>query len=122
MAGEGKGRQGISRRDFARVAATAAAAGALAPAAAASAIKPSEEQAAQGPQLTGASRDEAEARYAELIRRWGSRLSAEQKTDVHRLVMAQQKTLETVRGFALTNANEPALILHPRIPGEEKAE
>jgi hypothetical protein len=101
---------GISRRGFAGSALAAAA----------SAVLPATGQAAteEPPKtdLPPASAAEAEAAYAAILRAHGTRLSQQQKTDVHRLVVQNQKAFDTLRGFALDNADEPATILNPNYP------
>ena len=49
-----------------------------------------------------------EARYAEVMRKYGSRLSEEQKKDVHKALLSQQQSLEQIRAFPLENWDEPA--------------
>lgn len=117
---------GISRRDFARRAALAAAAVAAAPRellarpeaepgsrvrlspADSGALSPQE---SPGPQLSAESRAEVEAKIQEIFRRHGSRLSEEQKKDIRRLVTEGQKPLENLRAYALENGDEPATVL-----------
>jgi hypothetical protein len=104
----------ISRRDFAVSAALATAAIAAVPTdllaqdkTAAEAAKP---ESQQPPKLSAASQAEVEARYAEVLRKYGSRLSDEQKKDVHRLLVSQQQGLDQIRAFPLENWDEPAAI------------
>lgn len=86
--------QFVNRRRFlGGLAATAAAA---APAAAAE---------PPAPQLS----PETEAQFQAVLARHGKRLSAEQKEAVRRALADQAKAVEAVRGFPLTDADEPAL-------------
>jgi ABC-type sugar transport system ATPase subunit len=62
--------------------------------------------------LSAAAKAEAEANYRVLLEKCGARLNTEQKTDVHRLLMQQQKSIEAVRAFKLENRDEPSLVLH----------
>src|SRR5208337_4579638 len=54
---------------------------------------------------------EGELKYQWIIQRYGSRLSAEEKKDVYRLVMEGQKPLAAFRAFPLENSNMPATVL-----------
>ncbi len=81
-------------------------------------ILPLSQQTPEPPKLSEESRAEVEAKVSAIFRKYGSRLSAEQKTDVRRLVTEAQKSLESLRAFPLDNADEPAtpLKLYPE-PG-----
>ena len=107
-------KQKITRRDFAVSAALAGAAIAVVPAdllaqqkSAAEGAKP---ETPQPPKLSAASQAEMEARYAEVIRKYGSRLSEDQKKDVHKALLSQQQSLEQIRAFPLENWDEPATV------------
>ena len=104
----------ISRRDFAVSAALATAAIAAAPTDVLAQEKPAAEaakpEATQPPKLSAASQAEVEARYAELLRKYGTRLSEEQKKDVHKSLVSQQQSLDQIRAFPLENWDEPATI------------
>ena len=104
----------ISRRDFAVSAALASAAIAAVPTGmlaqekgAAEAAKP---EAPQPPKLSPASQAEVEERYAAILRKYGSRLSDEQKKDVHKSLISQQQGLDQIRAFPLENWDEPATV------------
>ena len=107
----------ISRRDFAVSAALATAAIAAAPADLLAQEKPASEAAKpetpQPPKLSAASQAEVEERYAAILRKFGSRLSEEQKRDVHKALVSQQQGLDQVRAFPLENSDEPATIFNP---------
>ena len=104
----------ISRRDFAVSAALATAAIAAVPTdllaqekSVAEAAKP---ETPQPPKLSAASQAEFEARYAEVLRKYGSRLTEEQKKDVHKSLLSQQQSLDQIRAFPLENWDEPATV------------
>lgn len=118
-----KGRESseISRREFARSAAlTAVTAAALPGVAFGQAEKPELKPAPapQGPALPPAAQAEAERAMQAILAKYGDRLSDEQKADVRRLVTAQQRSVETLRAFALENGDGPATVLH--LPGLEE--
>ena len=110
----GPNKQKISRRDFAVSAALATAAIAAVPSdllaqekGTADAAKPA---APQVPKLSAASQAEAEERYAAILRKYGSRLSDEQKRDVQKSLISQQQGLDQIRAFPLENWDEPATV------------
>ena len=105
----------ISRRDFAVSAALATAAAIAVPAdllaqEKSEAAKP---EAPQPPKLSAASQAEVEERYAAILRKYGSRLSEEEKKDVHKSLISQQQGLDLVRGYPLQNSDEPATVFNP---------
>lgn len=105
-----KNRAGISRRGFGRRAAWAAALSALDPAAA----------VAQGrgaqPPLPPKDQAEVDAKFADVVRKYGDRLSEEQKTRVRTVLGRHQRMLMRVREFPLENGDAPAtaLRLYPK--------
>jgi hypothetical protein len=88
----------VSRRDFARGVAVAAATSAV--------PTTNLERVAQNP----ATYPEADAQYESILRQYGSRLSDAEKADIKRLLGENQKGVAPLRAFQLTNADEPALI------------
>jgi hypothetical protein len=118
-------RPGISRREFARRAALASAAGALSPvdtlmpaqSAALSAEAPQQEpqQPADAPKLTPEAQTEAEGRYQAILNEYGYRFTADQKKDLHRLCYAAQPPLDRIRAYAVQNSDAPALYLKPLV-------
>jgi hypothetical protein len=114
----------LSRREFARGSALAAAAAALvgagvAPSSANAQTAPAAPPPVSPPgmpRLKAASAIEAEARYQAILTRRGARLSAAQKTALRRSVFELQLALDALRAFPLENADEPALLLAPRPP------
>ncbi len=121
---------GLSRREFARGATVAAAAMAAIPGGAlttaafattASAVAAGQPEQAAGekPKLSAEGMAEAEARAAEILRRYGDRLDDAQKADIRRLVREAQAPLEALRSFPLENSDEPATMLHLAGPAEQ---
>ena len=105
-------RLNLSRREFTRAAAVAAATTVV------TKPSPSDKRArdagdaqtasSQATQLT----PDAEAQVQVILTRYGKRLSDEQKTDLRRLVAQAQKASATLRSFPLGNSDEPAMIFH----------
>jgi len=58
--------------------------------------------------LTGQARAEVEAKLASLFRKYGDRLSDEQKADIRRIMAETQDGLEKMRAFPLENGDQPA--------------
>jgi hypothetical protein len=102
--------QPVSRRNFGRRAALAAALGALA-------AEPAVPQG-RGPQTPLPASDQAEvdAKYSDVIRKYGERLSEDQKTRVRGVIGRHQRMLLRVRQFPLENGDAPAtaLRLYPK--------
>ena len=111
----------LTRRDFARAAAVAAATAtaAIAPGgealarhvAAAHSTGVADPFASRGDDAASARQAEIDARLADIFRRYGDRLSAEQKTEVRRLVGELQKSLDRLRAYPLGNGDQPATVL-----------
>lgn len=78
-----------------------------APKPAASPETPPETPSELSPQLKA----EGELKYQWVIENYGSRLTDEQKKDIHRLIMESQKPLAAFRAFPLDNADQPATVL-----------
>jgi hypothetical protein len=107
----------LSRRAFARNAAlavtTAAAVPSLlaqqapAPKPSAAPDKPKPAQEALSPEL----QQEGELKFQWIMQRYGNRLSATHKEDIHRLIMEGQKPLAALRAFPVDNGDMPALVL-----------
>ena len=79
--------------------------------------KPATSPAAVQPQtdamakLSPASRAEVEMKVNEIFRKYGSRLSEEQKADIRKVVAEGQEGLERMRKFALENGDQPSNVL-----------
>jgi hypothetical protein len=78
-----------------------------APKPAASPDKPPQSKAVVSPEL----QQEGELKFQWIMQRYGDRLSAAEKQDIHRLVMEGQKPLAALRAFPVDNADMPALVL-----------
>ena len=70
------------------------------------ASNPAPASSASAPPLSPA----AEAQLQAVLRKYGDRLSEEQKADVKRLIAEAQKPAEALRAFPLDNSNEPATV------------
>jgi hypothetical protein len=116
---------GISRREFARRVAGAAAIGpaGLVAASALTAAPPRRQEAAQGPappKLSAAGQAEATGRVEMILGQYAGRFSEAQKADLERLSVLAQPPLERVRAYAVENADGTALYLKPLIEHERK--
>jgi len=115
----------ISRREFARRAGMAAASAVCLPEAIAA--RPS----ALGPQplqqtstkLSPESQAEVEEKVQAILRKYGARLSEDQKAEIRRLVTEGQKPLDALRKFPLQNADQPANVMKifPDTPPVQRA-
>jgi hypothetical protein len=107
----------LSRRDFARTAALAAASAAIAPIhlpAAPVGAERHTDDAGQTPlqsPLSHADQVEVDARVTEILRKRGDRLSPDQKTEIRRLTTELQKSIVRLRAYPLRNGSPPATIL-----------
>jgi hypothetical protein len=107
----------LTRRYFARSAAIAAATAAMAPGIDAGARlgkfsgHADDPDRAAGDDAASARQAEIDARVADVFRRHGDRLSAEQKTEVRRLAGELQKGLDKLRAYPLGNGDQPATVL-----------
>lgn len=103
----------LSRRDFARTAALAAAVAVIPLDLPAQEAPPPPAKPVEEPKpLSPASQAEAEARYQAILRKYGDRFTAAQKAEIRKSVMNGQKGLDALRAYKLDNADEPATILH----------
>ena len=73
------------------------------------------------PKLSDQSRAEVEERYQTILKQYGSRFSAEQKTDLRRLCFLAQPPLEHLRAYTIRNGDSPALYLKPTVEREKKS-
>jgi hypothetical protein len=110
-----KDKTGISRRDFSRVIALAAATAAIPESSLAWPAGNSDGLTATDPNQTPGLSPVAEARVQIIFARYGNRLSDEQKADVKRLIAAAQKPSEDLHSFHLENSDEPAMIYTARM-------
>ena len=58
--------------------------------------------------LTASAQAEVEMKVASIFRKYGDRLSDEQKADIRRIMAESQKGLEEMRAFKLDNGDQPA--------------
>jgi len=64
--------------------------------------------------LSPAAQAEVQAKIASIFRKYGVRLSDEQKADIRRAVAETQDGLEQMRAFALENGDQPAAVFKIR--------
>jgi len=107
----------LSRREFARNAALAAATAAMLPSdALAQQEKATPVKAPENPEqkkpLSPELQAEAEARIQNLLRQYGDRLSDEQRAEVRKLITQSMSGVEKLRAYPLDNSDEPATVLH----------
>jgi hypothetical protein len=104
----------FSRRQFARRAAAASAAVALAPA---EALFPADEPQAlpDSPKLSPEGQAEADSRYQQILALYGPRFDDGQKANLKKMCVQLQPALEKIRRFSLENSNAPALYLKPLV-------
>lgn len=60
--------------------------------------------------LSPAAQAEVETKVSSIFRKYGSRLSDEQKADIRRAMAETQDGLEKMRAFALENGDQPATV------------
>ncbi|HMC32253.1 MAG TPA: hypothetical protein VKL99_15575 [Candidatus Angelobacter sp.] len=58
--------------------------------------------------LSAQARAEVDMKVANIFRKYGDRLSEEQKADIRRIMAESQEGLEKMRTFALENGDQPA--------------
>jgi len=120
----------VTRREFARRAALGAASATLLPfggIAASAESQPSrvadssEIQApADAPKLSAQSQSEAESRWKSIIDQYSDRFTDAQKTDLKRLCIFIQPSLDRIRSYTLANGDLPALYLKPLVDRDKK--
>ncbi len=108
--------QGVSRRDFGRGAILALAGAAAVPASilssgGAAAAAQSAQQAQVPGDLSPATIAEIDAKMQNILRRWGDRLSEDQRTRMRSTVTRHVRMLETIRAVPLENGDCPASVL-----------
>lgn|SRR5262249_35779147 len=112
----------IGRRRFSVGAVMAAAAALIRPAEAIEPVStsPPQQQAPAGTvqemtqkalaKLSPQAQAEVEVKVANIFRKYGEKLSAEQKADIHRVMAEGQEGLEKIRAFVLENGDQPATV------------
>ncbi|HEY6309111.1 MAG TPA: hypothetical protein VI488_21925 [Candidatus Angelobacter sp.] len=74
---------------------------------------PLEQQAhAAMAKLSPQAQAEIEMKVNDIFRKYGDKLSAEQKTDIRKVMAETQEGLEKMRTFALDNGDQPATVFH----------
>ena len=103
--------EGLSRREFAKAAALTTAA-VLVPAELVSQQEAARTgtEAPSSPKLSPESQAEADLAYETLMRKYGRRFTDEQKSEIKRLVMQQQSSLDKLRAAQVSNGDEPATV------------
>jgi hypothetical protein len=51
-------------------------------------------------------------KVADIFRKYGDKLSAEQKADIRKIMAETQDGIEKMRAFALDNGDQPATVFH----------
>jgi hypothetical protein len=62
--------------------------------------------------LSASAQAEVEMKVASIFRKYGDRLSDEQKADIRRIMAESQEGLEKMRAFKLENSDQPADAFH----------
>jgi len=70
--------------------------------------------------LSPAAQAEVQTKADSIFRKYGSKLSDEQKTDIRRALAETQDGLEKMRAFVLENGDQPATVLKLRPEGARK--
>lgn len=70
--------------------------------------------------LSPAAQAEVEMKVASIFRKYGDRLSDEQKTDIRRAMAETQDGIEKMRAFVLENGDQPATVLKLRREGGKR--
>lgn len=110
----------ISRRQFGRKAAVAAAATFAAPPLLAGTAPTAEGVFAQEKKsepiegLTPKQTAEVDARLANILRKYGNRFNNDQKTRLRQILAQQERMMGPVRAFALQNGDPPASVVRLR--------
>jgi hypothetical protein len=115
----------VSRREFARRAALASAAGTLGPM---GSLFGAQTPAASGvsevpqdfPKLSQQSQTEAEARFNAILLEYPSRFSDAEKKDLRRICYTIQAPLDHLRSYPVENNDSPALYLRPIVERERR--
>lgn len=70
--------------------------------------------------LSPQARAEVEMKIAEIFRKYGDKLTAEQKADIRKVMAESQEGLEKMRAFVLENSDQPATVFKIYRKGGEK--
>jgi hypothetical protein len=71
-------------------------------------LSPEEKTHAAMAKLSASAQAEVEMKVASILRKYGDRLSDEQKADIRRIMAESQEGLEKMRAFKLENGDQPA--------------
>lgn len=113
-------KQAISRRQFGRKAAVAAAATFSVPALLAAtatstdAARRQEKKPEPLEGLTAEQTAEVDARLANILRKYGSRFNNDQKARLRQILAQQERMMAPVRAFSLQNGDPPASVVRLR--------
>ena len=69
--------------------------------------------------LSPSARAEVEMKFASIIRKYGTRLTEDQKMDIRRSLAETQEGLEKMRAFALDNGDQPATVFQLHREGKK---
>jgi hypothetical protein len=108
----------FSRRGFGKSAATAALTAIAHPSTGAQIEDPHasvDDEQSNEPDLTPLQMQEVEAWFKETVRRYGDRLSDEQRSRIRRILVQNQRMLAAIRNFPVDNGDAPATTLKPRV-------
>jgi hypothetical protein len=107
----------FSRRGFGKSAATAALTAIAHPSTGAQIEDPhaSVDEQSNEPDLTPLQMQEVEAWLKETVRRYGDRLSDEQRSRIRRILVQNQRMLAAIRNFPVDNGDAPATTLKLRV-------
>jgi hypothetical protein len=72
---------------------------------------PASEQESSGPKLTAEQSRDVEAKLANIIRKYGERLSEEQRKHLRRILAYNETMLAPIRAFTLQNGDPPVTVL-----------
>jgi hypothetical protein len=92
----------------------------IGPSAAATAPGASAQNPTDTPKLSSQSQAEAESRYQAIVTQYADRFSDAQKTDLKRLCIFVQPSLDHIRAYTIANGNLPALYLKPLVDRDKK--
>jgi hypothetical protein len=114
----------LSRREFAQRAAMLSATASIVPPAVMLDVpgktSPHDRAQPSTPKLSPEGQAEADARYQQVLKLYGNRLSDEQKTQIKQLCVELQPALDRIRAYKLDNGEAPALYLKPLYEREKK--
>jgi hypothetical protein len=110
----------ITRREFAKRAALAGAAATFVPGEVLPQAPAPIAQPPKPPELPPESKSEADLRVQTVLALYASRFSESQIADLRKLSASTQSSLDRLRAYPVTNANEPALYLKPLVDREKK--